>query len=55
MTGTSTFPIDNLGVVEKVGVETDLDGTEEILINVGGVWKKTTLAILAELVEDLLA
>lgn len=53
--GTALFPIDNFDVVEPVTVETALDGTEQILINVDGVWKKTTLAVLAELVEDLLA
>lgn len=51
---SSVHPIDNFSVVESVDVETDFDGSEEVLINVGGVWKKCTTQILAELVEDLL-
>ena len=52
---SSTFPMDNFEVVEEVSVETDFDGTEYVLVNVGGVWKKCTTQIFAELVEDLLA
>lgn len=50
------FPIDNPNSVPKVAVETDLDGTEEIVVVFAdGSQKTCTLAVLAELVEDLLA
>ena len=50
----NSFPTHNPDALAVDALETDLDNNDFILVCVDGIWKKCSLQILAEAVEDFL-